>query len=53
MNKVCQLDKSYKPCPLEIPSGFLVGRLSPYKTAKINALASKLAERYFFVLHGL
>jgi len=34
--------------PHSHPFGALHGRLAPYKTAKINAPASKLAERYFY-----
>ena len=34
--------------PHSQPFGLFHGRLAPYKTAKINAPASKLAERYFY-----
>lgn len=41
----CRLITSHA---IHSPCGLFHGRLSPYKMSKINALTSKLAERYFF-----
>ena len=35
------------------PNGLFHGRLSPYKSAIINALTSKLAGRYYFTFAWL
>ena len=42
----CRSIASHAPSPTQKLR--LGGRLSPYKMSKINALTSKLAERYFF-----
>lgn len=45
---LCEQAPFRQAMPHSHPFGALHGRLAPYKTAKINAPASKLAERYFY-----
>ena len=45
---LCEQAPIRQAMPHSRPFGALHGRLAPYKTAKINAPASKLAERYFY-----